>query len=436
MRKIRLSSFIIYLYFFSIVFLLLKAPLWFFFFRNNFFYRSGNIFLILFIFSLLLFIHHKKIQINLFLLSFFLFFIFISMCSFLINGYYWVVFLLGVISLGKQFVYPLFFSGFTYDRSDIEKFSRFIIFITVGIALLGIIEYLGLRFFEYKLPFLFTSRDFAPKKDYFAFPRISTILDHSNKMANFELIGFNFLISFFYFLKKKKYFFYLLIVLFVIFFSFSRQAVVGIFITVILFLFITRSKKIFCFLIFSVAIPLMVNLSLFLEKFLDFFVRFERDFIGEGFYFRAHAFFTSFKVLRDHLLFGVGPGRFGSPITKIFPSVVEKKYALFVGPFRYLNTMDMFMPVVYSEIGILGFLTFFSFYMYILLKGYDNYRFFLKKDKLISALNLGIFLEMVSLLFIMLVSYSVNTIIISLFFFGAVGIIFRYSHDEKRKFKV
>lgn len=440
--KISISKIAIYLYFASLLYLTFKTFFCEFFIgRGNrlylIFHSLGGFFLPVFLGLFLLFLFFKKLKINKFFLSFFLLFLLISSFSYLINlnKYPLIVFLLGLITLGRQFFYSLFFSSFNYGEEEIKKLVSFLLFFVLFFSLVGIVEFFSLKIFNYKIPFLFTSSDFAKKSSFFTIPRISTLFEHSNRFSNIELFGFNLLISFFFIKEEKKYFLYLLPVVAVIFFTYSRETLAGLFLTGIVLLILNRSKKILIFLstsliLFFISIPQGV-----IEKFSDFFTRLEKGFMGSGFYFRAHAFLTSLKVLRDHLLFGVGVGRFGSPVSKFFPSVVEKKYSLFVGPFRNLVTMDMFFPVLWSEIGLFGFTLLLCFYFYILFTSFINYRYFFKRDKFVSAINLGIFLEIVNILFIGFVSFSVNTVILTILIFGSAGIFLRYSYEKRCEYE-
>ncbi len=441
-KKIRISKIAIFFYLLSIIYLTFKTSVCEFIIGRGskiylIFHSSGSFLFPIFLVFFIVFWILKKIKVSKAFISFFFLFSFLSVLSFVINDYKYslTVFFLGFITLGRHLFYPLFFSSFKYEKEDVKKIIDFLLFFVITLSFMGIIEYFFLKIFHYKIPFLFTSSDFA-KKSYFSnIPRISALFEHSNRFANIELFGFNLLISFFFIVEEKKYFFSLIPVLAVIFFTYSREAFVGIILTGIVILLFNRSKKILLFLSTSILLFLVLDPEPIINKILDFFSRFEKGFMGSGFYFRAHAFFSSLKVLGDHIFLGVGPGRFGSPVTKFFPSVVEKKYSLFIGPFRSLHTMDMFFPVLWSELGILGFLLFLIFYIYVLFLSFNNYKYFLKKDRFISAINLAIFLEIINILFIGFVSFSVNTVILSLLIFGATGIILRFSYDERKRFE-
>ena len=94
--------------------------------------------------------------------------------------------------------------------------------------------------------------------------------------------------------------------------------------------------------------------------------------LDTGDYFRIKATYTSFKVLGDYPIFGVGAGLYGGAVADKFESPYHNYYHTFEG-FRGLqsNTIDTFWPHAWAELGIVGFILFITILVKILRKLYN-----------------------------------------------------------------
>jgi len=92
--------------------------------------------------------------------------------------------------------------------------------------------------------------------------------------------------------------------------------------------------------------------------------------VEHGTYFRLSAFITSIDVLSDNLLFGVGPGMYGGSVASIFGSPVHIQYNTFnyfLGSNATMpDTIDMFWPHFWAEVGIFGLFAFLSIFIVLL----------------------------------------------------------------------
>jgi O-antigen ligase len=78
---------------------------------------------------------------------------------------------------------------------------------------------------------------------------------------------------------------------------------------------------------------------------------------NQGIDYRFFAFFAGLQVFADHVVFGVGPGRFGGWVAYEFPSPVYQEYAIpFLG--GVLAQSDNFWIHLLAESGLAGFLLF------------------------------------------------------------------------------
>lgn len=96
----------------------------------------------------------------------------------------------------------------------------------------------------------------------------------------------------------------------------------------------------------------------------------EKNMIGEGrnSKFREYAMVKSLEIWKDHPFLGVGPGRYGGPISMLCDSPIYGKYGFSSRWFTFMskfNTIDQFWPQVIAEIGIIGLFAFGGFLFFL-----------------------------------------------------------------------
>jgi putative inorganic carbon (HCO3(-)) transporter len=73
-------------------------------------------------------------------------------------------------------------------------------------------------------------------------------------------------------------------------------------------------------------------------------------------YFRLFAFLESLRILKEHPLTGVGPGMFGGLASVIWQSPIYEKWPPLMYWWVYrIRAIDSFWPVIWGELGIIGF---------------------------------------------------------------------------------
>lgn len=96
----------------------------------------------------------------------------------------------------------------------------------------------------------------------------------------------------------------------------------------------------------------------------------EKNMIGEGrnSKFREYAMVKSLEIWKDHPFLGVGPGRYGGPISMLYDSPIYAKYGFSSKWFAFMskfNTIDQFWPQVIAEIGTIGLFAFGGFLFFL-----------------------------------------------------------------------
>lgn len=251
---------------------------------------------------------------------------------------------LGMFQLLKSFL--LFYIGlylsFSYKLNEqtVVKVTKFILFLLFIIAVLGILQFILGSNFSTTLHLVEVFR--------FGAVRATSIFEHPIVFGLVMVMTLLVAVGLYVYNKSsKRVIVYVSVFLFAVIASSTRQALLSFaFAIFILLLFEKKFKVLFGFLI-----GIVLLIVLFPEATINQFTD-GLDFVEQvGDYYRYDAFLLSLNVLKDHLLIGVGPGRFGGYISYLYMSPIYEEYNFSFGRYK---TLDMFWPHMWGELGIIG----------------------------------------------------------------------------------
>jgi O-antigen ligase len=190
--------------------------------------------------------------------------------------------------------------------------------------------------------------------------RISVLITNAEASSNFYLISFPFLIVLF--LAKKQSFNRNLIVAFAIYLSFglslamSRSAILGITLSTAIIFFILRRRRFYQFVCTLIAISILFVFIKPLNETLSLFLR-----IDSGLSERERVWDMSLNIIRDHPLFGLGPGAYKYEFYNYFPYMLNDWWGKLLIYYHELSNEENFSHnyflVLFTEMGILGLIT-------------------------------------------------------------------------------
>ena len=147
-----------------------------------------------------------------------------------------------------------------------------------------------------------------------------------------------------------------------------------------------------------------------------FFALLER--IDSGEYFRLKALNRSLELLWENPVFGNGPGTFGGIVAYWNDSPVQRELWLHWENYRFFpKTVDIYLPHLWAEIGILGVL-YFVFIMYLMVKPFYKAKAQFSSSTSLLFLALAIFLFSIT-------SMSLEASFFNIIIFFLLGAMYR-----------
>lgn len=243
--------------------------------------------------------------------------------------------------------------------------------------------------------------------------RVSAIINNIEAATNFYVVSFPFLIGLL--LIKKRYTgrFLVWITLFYIvaglILAMSRSAIIGIVVSSAIIFFILQRRRFYQFLFSLVLLLLLFLLYEPLAEITYFFFRIE-----EGLSAREHTWTMALNIIKDHPIFGIGPGAYKYEMFNYFPYMLDDWWGrLFIYYHEVTegaNFSHNFFLVLFSDMGILGLLT--AIYLPII---------YFKIG--IEAMRKHRFVHVESY-YLTVVLFAAGTSIIARNFFNSIGILF------------
>ena len=190
--------------------------------------------------------------------------------------------------------------------------------------------------------------------------RISILITNPEALTNFYVISFPFLIIYFILqeFKLNKWLISLLLVYIVLglLLTMSRSAVLGILLSTAIIFYILR-RRIFYKLISSlIIIVICFTLIEPLNEIVYLLFRFE-----EGVSVRDYLWLMAINIIKDHPVFGVGPGAYQYEVFNYFPFMLNeffgKVFIFYTEVTDGGNLAHNIFLVFFSEMGILGLAT-------------------------------------------------------------------------------
>ena len=191
-------------------------------------------------------------------------------------------------------------------------------------------------------------------------PRVSAIITNIEASTNFFVVSMPLIIS--SILLKKKFadniFNYFLIFYFGLglVITMSRSAIIGIILSSAIIFYLLRKKR-FYQLMFSIAF--IVSIFVFyppLNEFLTTFLRIE-----SGMSARDYVWKMSLDMIKDHTVFGIGPGAYQYEMLNYFPYMLSdwwgKLFIYFNEVTGGANLSHNFFLTFFTDMGILGIVT-------------------------------------------------------------------------------
>ena len=190
--------------------------------------------------------------------------------------------------------------------------------------------------------------------------RVSALITNAEASSNFYIISIPFLIILLLLNKKRSIkvlsFFLLLYLGIGLSLAMPRSAIIGLVISTSIILFLIRRRL---FLIFMFTLLVFGLLFLFvdpLNQSLSLFLRF-----GEGLTEREPIWSMSLNIIKDHPVFGLGPGVYKYEFYNYFPYMLSdwlgKLLIYYHELSQKVNFSHNFFLVFFTEMGILGLIT-------------------------------------------------------------------------------
>lgn len=190
--------------------------------------------------------------------------------------------------------------------------------------------------------------------------RISTLLSNPEALSNFYVVSFPFIITFILFTNKvrnKVLGFLLLIYLcFGLFLTMSRSSLLAILLSSSIILYLLRRKILYQLLISISSFALLTIFYRPLNEIVNLFFRVE-----EGMSARDQLWNMSLNIIRDHPIFGIGPGAYKYVYFNYFPFMLDEFWGKIMIEFYDItggaNFSHNYFLVLFTELGLLGIIT-------------------------------------------------------------------------------
>lgn len=296
-----------------------------------------------------------------------------GLVSGIVNGNSLFITIIGTFDYIKYFLVIFIYAAFFKDTGDIKRVFRFLLVVAVCLAVVAIIQEIWALVFRYIL-----KKDITDSGMYIFYKLSPITVAHyeignvlwrlglyrtTSLMVHYNIFGlYSLLILTLYLYMQRRVNFAVIGLLFTgIFFTISRIVYSGFVFMAGLQIF--RGRRWLIVLL----IPIITSLS-FISFFPDFDIskssnkdvirKEETSILLERRSYRGFALEKSVEVWKDHPIFGVGPGMFGSAVAKKYKSPVHKKYFFPEWLLSKFGGLDQFWPQLLAEVGTIGILTF------------------------------------------------------------------------------
>ncbi|MCW8810026.1 MAG: O-antigen ligase family protein [Ignavibacteriaceae bacterium] len=190
--------------------------------------------------------------------------------------------------------------------------------------------------------------------------RISIVITNPEALTNFYIFSFPIAITFF--LLKKQKFYRVISLLFLFFISLgimltmARSSILAILLSSSILFFMIKRKLFYRFLFVIICIGLLILFYPPLNEIVTLFFRIE-----EGMSARDYIWSMSLNIIRDHPVFGLGPGAYRYEVFNYFPYMFSdwwgKLMIYFYNVSGGVNFSHNYFLVLFTELGILGLVT-------------------------------------------------------------------------------
>ena len=190
--------------------------------------------------------------------------------------------------------------------------------------------------------------------------RIVGLISNPNNITNFYMVSFPLVLSIL-FLRKNRLsntmcFLLILFLSFALFITLSRSAIMGVIASTVVMLYILK-RKYFYFLILSLLfIVILFIVYEPLNNLTSVLFRVERGATG-----RNYLWALSLDMIKDHPIFGIGPGAYRYEMFSYFPVMLHSwTGGLFKDIYNMTNGSNLshnYFLFLFSDLGILGMLT-------------------------------------------------------------------------------
>ena len=191
--------------------------------------------------------------------------------------------------------------------------------------------------------------------------RVSGIMSNFEASSNFFVIAVPILISIIISKKNKGIMSALswvtiIFILLGLTLSMSRSAIIGIIISSLIIFFMLKRKRFYQFLFFLSLVVILFILYQPLNEFITLLFRIE-----EGYSARDSLWAMSINMIKDHPIFGIGPGAYNHELFNYYPFMLDNFYGRVFIYFSEVadgvNLAHNIFLVLFVDLGLLGLLT-------------------------------------------------------------------------------
>lgn len=256
----------------------------------------------------------------------------------------------GIDIFAKQaafFIIAFIFYSFIKSEADIKDYFVSIIVVTSIFTTLFIITFIGEGYDLISL--VSTSR-----------VRITALTGNIEAATNFFVISFPILIYYLIIKGKslaRKSFWVILFYSFIgLVLAMSRSAILGIAVSTAIMFYLINRKKFFQFIFSLIVVALIFLLVSPLNEIITQLLRLE-----EGLSVRDYLWLMTVNIIKDHLVFGIGPGAYPYELINYYPFMLSEYYGkvflYFADTSLNLNLAHNIFLVFFSDMGLLGLAT-------------------------------------------------------------------------------
>ena len=191
--------------------------------------------------------------------------------------------------------------------------------------------------------------------------RVSALISNFEAFSNFFVISVPILISFILFNRKNAAknnmtWFLLFYIGLGLILTMSRSSILGIVISVLIILFISKRKRFYQFILAVSLVSVIVLLYPPFNELISLLFRFE-----EGMSARDYLWSMSLNMIKDYPIFGIGPGAYNYELFNYYPFMLDdfygKLFIYFADVAGGVNLAHNIFLVFFVDMGILGFIT-------------------------------------------------------------------------------